>query len=233
MKMCVRSIIALSVCASAAGLAVAGPIAVDFRGTALGKSANVSFYSGDSSGFTNRSLFVGQLIHRLGTGASARDHLTYCIDLTQNAGDGTFNLVGLRDAPVTAPNPSNQWEMNQAQVDSLNALYNAHYASVDTNTEAAAFQAAVWEIVFDWASVSSNTFGLNSGKVRISNNVSTSTFNNYVNTAFSRGNTTSVLGAIVSSSKQDQLVLIPLPSAGLMAGAGLMLVGSRRRRSMK
>lgn len=227
-----RCVLALSACTAAAGLASAGPIAVDFRGTGLGKTSSVTFQSGDSSAFTNRNLFVGQLKHRLGTGASARDFLTYCIDLTQYAGDGTFNLVSLHDAPVTAPSPSNKWELNNDQVDALNALFNAHIAGVDTNNEAAAFQAAVWEIVFDWSTVDAGTYSLTAGKVRLTN-ITTATFNSYVNAARTRTDTTSVLGAIVSESKQDQLVMIPLPSAGLLAAAGMGAVGLRRRRSMR
>jgi hypothetical protein len=232
MKTGMRSLLALSVCASVAGLASARPIAVDFRGTALGKSASVSFYSGDSAAFTSRNLFVGQLVHRLGSGAGAKDFITYCIDLTQTAGDGTFNLVGLREAPVTTPVPSDKWEIGEDQADALNALYNAHFASVDTNAEAAAFQAAVWEIVFDWASVDNNTFALNGGTVRVHNNISATTFNTFVNAARARGDTTSVLGALTSEGRQDQLVVIPLPTAGLMATAGMLALGARRRRAM-
>lgn len=232
MKTGMRQLLALSVCASVAGLASAGPIAVDFRGTALGKSASVSFYSGDSSAFTSRNLFVGQLVHRMDVGAGPRDFITYCIDLTQYAGDGVFNLVGLREAPITTPAPADKWELGQDQADALNALYNAHFAGVDTNAEAAAFQAAVWEIVFDWASVDAGTFALAGGTVRVHNNISATTFNSYVSAARARIDTTSMLGALTSEGRQDQLVVIPLPGAGVMGAAGMLAIGARRRRAM-
>lgn len=238
MKTGVVSACAIGLVMASAGSALAGPIAVDFRGTALGKSASVSFYSGDSSAFTNRNLFVGQLVHRMNImGSGTRDWITYCIDLTQNAGDGTFNLVNLRDAPVTNPAPSNKWALSNEQIDALNSLYHAHFANADTNNEAAAFQAAVWEIVFDWASVdggtfsAGNTWNLTHGKVRIHNNVSNAYFTQYLNAAVAEGNTRNILSAIVSGSKQDQLVVIPLPGAGAMAGAGMLMVASRRRRA--
>ncbi len=237
MKTAVVSMSAIGVLALASGSALAAPIAVDFRGTGLGKSASVTFASGDSSGFSNRNLFVGQLHHRLGTGSTARDFITYCIDLTQYAGDGTFNMVNLTEAPVTNPNPSNKWEMEQDQVDALNALYHAHFDSADTNNEAAAFQAAVWEIVFDWSSVEGqvfspgNNWNLTHGVVRINNNVSNSFFTTYLTAAVARANTSNILAAIVSASKQDQLVVIPLPSAGMMAGAGMLMMAGRRRRA--
>lgn len=230
--------VVIGLVAALAGSAAAAPIAVDFRGTGLGTSASVSFHSGNSSAFSNRGLFVGQLLHTLGTGPSARDFVTYCIDLTQYAGDGQFDLVGLRSAPVTNPAPSNQWEMNQGQADALNALYHAFHGSVDTNAEAAAFQAAIWEITFDWSTVDGNTFSpgdtsnLTGGVVQVHNNVSNTLYAGYLNAAVGRANTRSILGAIVSDSQQDQLLVIPLPSAGLMAGAGVLALGSRRRRAL-
>lgn len=238
MKTGTVSACAIGLALSIAGSAIASPIAVDFRGTALGKSASVSFHSGDSSAFTNRNLFVGQLVHRMDVlGSGNRDFITYCIDLTQNAGDGNFNLVNLRDAPITNPAPTNKWQLNENQVDALNSLYNAHFANADTNNEAAAFQAAVWEIVFDWASVEGRTFtsgdstNLTGGKVRIHNNISNTYFTQYLSAAVAEGNTRSVLAAIVSNSRQDQLVVIPLPGAGALAGAGMLMVASRRRRA--
>lgn len=236
MKTGVMSIGAIGLVACLAGSALAGPIAVDFRGTGLGKAASVTFASGDSSAFSNRNLFVGQLIHRLGTGQTAKDFITYCIDLTQYAGDGMFNLVNLRDAPITSPAPSHKWQLGQGQVDALNALYHARAGDIDTNNEAAAFQAAIWEIVFDWSSVNGHTFNANNsynlthGVVRVNNNISNSYFTNYLTAAVTRSNTSGILAAIVSETKQDQLVVIPLPSAGAMAGAGMMMMASRRRR---
>ncbi len=234
---------AVSACAiglllASAGSALAGPIAVDFRGTALGKGASVTFASGDGAAFTNRNLFVGQLVHRMDImGSGQRDFITYCIDLTQYAGDGQFNLVNLRDAPVTSPAPSNKWALNKDQVDALNSLYHAHFVGADTNNEAAAFQAAVWEIVFDWSSVEGgtftpgNTWNLTQGVVRINNNISNTFFTQYLSAAVAEGNTRNILGAIVSGSKQDQLVVIPLPGAGALAGAGMLVMASRRRRT--
>lgn len=224
--------------AALAGSALAAPIAVDFTGTGMGTSATVSFNSGNSSAFTNRGLFVGQLKHTLGTGLNARDFVTYCIDLTQYAGDGQFEVVGLRSAPVTNPAPSNEWEMNQGQADALNALYHSFHNTIDSNSEAAAFQAAIWEIVFDWGTVDGGTFSagdttnLTGGVVQIHNNVSNALYSSYLSAAESRGNTSSILGAIVSESLQDQLLVIPLPSAGLMASAGVLAIGARRRRQM-
>lgn len=231
-------VLSCAIVAITAGTAVAGPIAVEYRGTAMGKSASVTFASGDSSAFTNRNLFVGQLVHRLGTGASAKDFVTYCIDLTQNVGNGTFNLVNLYQAPVTNPAPSDQWRLTSPQVDALNALFHAHGSSIDTNNKAAAFQAAIWEIVFDWESVDGGTFAggdttnLKGGRVSFGGTaISNALFTDYLTSAVARSNTRNILAAIVSPNRQDQVVIIPLPTAGAMAAAGMLVLGTRRRRA--
>lgn len=233
MKTGVMSIGAIGLVACLAGSALAGPIAVDFRGTGLGKAASVTFASGDSSAFSNRNLFVGQLIHRLGTGQTAKDFITYCIDLTQYAGDGMFNLVNLRDAPITSPAPSHKWQLGQGQVDALNALYHARAGDIDTNNEAAAFQAAIWEIAYDYdAGAGVSSIDLSAGRVRISNAdgspLPADVASDFASIVAAIGSGGAPLLGVGHSTFQDQ-IFVPAPGSIALAGLSMGLIARRRR----
>ena len=65
----------------------------------------------------------------------ATDWLAFCIDLYQN-----FNIPADFDVVAGPAFPI---------VDRLNKLYTTYFEDVDTGTEAAAFQIAIWEIVSD------------------------------------------------------------------------------------
>jgi hypothetical protein len=84
-------------------------------------------------------------------GAPAGDFVTFCIELTEHVslgGSYAFDVVDL----ASAPDPGG-WGvglgMGTAKADLLRELWGRHYASVADSTTAAAFQVAVWEIVYD------------------------------------------------------------------------------------
>jgi hypothetical protein len=237
MKISTMSIIAGAACAVLGSAAMADTVNVQFLGSDQGRNVKVITAS------STMNVFAGQLIHRFsnGTGEAAflnGDRVTFCTDLLEyvTTTPKTYTLVGLDDVP----GPSGMG------LDKANAIADLYqYAAgtqsrADTNDDfAAAFQLAIWEIVFDFnalggrSSVDVTAGGFKAKKT--DGTALSSPITGYLNTLFnaigsySRNDPGSLRG-VTRSGSQDQIVEIPLPSPGLLAGAGLFSVAAVRRR---
>jgi hypothetical protein len=215
--------------AAVGGAAWADPIDVTFVGKGpLGHNATVELDGAAGLAFQNGAskltVWAGQLVHRLDSGPS---FLTFCTEIEQWAGSGQYTLTTVPNAPKPGAG------MGQAKADALYALYNATGGGqVSTNKQAAAFQALIWLIVYDFDGSDSNTLDLNSGNVKISG-IDSSAFNQLKGLVLDSGRDTSMgnLRVLSSPDRQDQLMLIPLPGPAALAGLGLLGVALRRRRS--
>ncbi len=143
----------------------------------------------------------------------------FCIDVHQvihfNT-DYTFTTAPVESAPIPGGG------MGAAKADLLRELWGRYYMSISTNTQGAAFQAAVWEIVSD------SGLDLDTGVVRISGNSGVHNLaQSWLNSL--NGDTTrfAPVYALVSENTQDMLV--PAPGALTLLGLGT-LVATRRRR---
>lgn len=220
---------------AAAGVARADTVEVRFVESGNARAITVS-------GVRNVTVNAGELVHqfRNGTGdAAGLSGLirTFCTEVTQNV-NSNWQVFNLTDA-ANAPSPG--VGMGAAKAEMLAKLYDvAAGQQHQTANFAAAFQMMVWEIVYDFdpSVAGSANLSRTDGAIAFSSGGSyfgavSSIFETLRTGVLASNGIGAVnLRAIVNGGSQDQLVMIPLPSAGLLAGAGLLgVVGVRRRRA--
>jgi hypothetical protein len=228
---------------AAVGLAVFGAGAaasadtVEMRFVSVGHARVV-----DVAGAYNGQLYAGELVHefRNGTGEAAGLSgfiATFCTELTQQATDN-WSLYTLTH-PQSAPSPG--VGMGAAKAEQLARLFEIAAGQQNQGADyAAAFQLMVWEIVYDYDASVAGTANLDrlAGDARFTGGdshfgVVSVLFDGLRSSLLAAsGAGMTDLRAVVNEGAQDQLVMMPLPSAGVLAGAGLLgLVGVRRRRA--
>ena len=216
--------LAFVVAVAAAGMASADTVALDFTGTGKGQNVSLSV-----SGGSYYNQWAGQLKFTLSATASTPagfptgSLILFCTELTQYAADGTFDISALDTAPTSGP-------MGSSAADAIRELYAiadpAQFGS--SNKDAAAFQIAVWELAYDYDGTNgSKSFG--AGAVRVSAPADVLTqANTWLSSVDGFGPRTS-LKALTHSSKQDQIIVVPLPGTVALGLAGLAGVGVVRR----
>jgi len=235
---------AITAVVALAGSGAALADTVDVRYVGAGQGRTVKFdYNGQ-----RQNVFAGQLEHAFsnGTGIGSQlsgNLLTYCTDLVEHTSSSTstFQVTDPANAPGVA--------MGVARADALRDLYTfaggAQNASGADRDYAAAFQIAVWEIVYDYdQNAGRSSMDIESGAFeayRTNGSTLSSAIRGHLTSFFDaigmvgpRGDGMD-LYAVINDGKQDQLVelgaMVPLPSAAGLGFAGLAgLVGVRRRR---
>jgi len=231
----VAGFVALS--AVSTGLASADIVDMRFEGTGSGQSVRVTNVS------STFNVFAGQLRHFLsnGTGVAANlrgEMITYCSDLSQYVSRDTqrYTVQALALAPA-----GNAMGADKARA--IASIYDYamgfQLTSSTSNDLATAFQLAVWEIVSDFNyAIGSSSLSVSSGNFRATktNGQSLSSgVSNLLNSFFTHTNnssfSTSGIAALTSERFQDQLITIPSPGVGVLAGFGVMMIGRRHRRA--
>jgi len=187
----------------------------------------------------------------------------FCVDIKQNVYSGTWTLANLASAPE---DPAPKGVMSANQVTEVKRLFdvcygphNHGYQILDTGSgasiqyanasDAAAFQAALWEIVWE---TDGNTLDVSQGKLSVSGAgwglTDTNSLGLEANQmiAYMLADTRTdpnlpVINAWVDTSNQDQILIspngrdIPVPEPLTMAGLGMGICGLvtyiRKRRS--
>jgi len=134
----------------------------------------------------------------------------FCMDVNQSAPQGvgfqTYQVQPLEAAPVGGVNTP----MTTAQANDLRRLYGSYYSTSLTGPQAAAFEASVWEIVFE----QSGTYNVYGGNLRI-NETSGGSWGSIANGWL--GNLGNVMNnnvmALVNQTYQDYAIVVP-PSTG-------------------
>jgi hypothetical protein len=163
---------------------------------------------------------------------------SFCVDILQAINPGsvgsshTFTVKDLTDAPVGGSNVA----MSSTAAGYLKDLYDQHIGDVLDATTAAAFQVAIWEIVYDTGlnAASGSGFSIDAGAIRTKAQT-------WLTALDGTGNKS--LFALTALNDQDQLSIfpvgaqqvVPLPSAAAAALPILMLGGAvlnlKRRRN--
>jgi hypothetical protein len=176
---------------------------------------------------------------------------SFCIDLkdwVSIGGTFTYTLSDLQSAPIlngdgAGINTGLAGGMGADKANVLSLLFGQHYKDVVNADTAGAFQAAIWEIVYEdtvptfadydvkTLNPGSTTWGF---KVNSPTSV-TATANDWLHGLNSAGPRMS-LAAIMSDQYQDQIIVVPTPSAvtagfGLLGTLGLAGIIQRRRTS--
>jgi hypothetical protein len=191
-------------------------------------------------GVTLNGASMGQVIagpeqwHRQSGSTALGDNFTsFCIELTQDVWDGavfTYDIGALESVPP--PGVSLAAAGNgMSKADYLRKLWALHEGQVVDGMTGAAFQTAVWDIVYDADfSLSVGNFRATGGATALAQNWLTDVKNSQV--AYTAPN----LVALTNPEGQDQIAAAPapLPSAAVgglavLGGVGLAARGRRGR----
>ena len=182
---------------------------------------------------------------------------SFCTELTQTVNQGSYveyNTATLGSAPD--PNdarfPHLEGGMGTFRAGLIQDLHNKYGSMITNSVASAAFQIAVWAIVYETDSSqivdSGGEDGVESAYYGIDIHTGSFTLRdlgadgsertqvaNMANTWLASLNSVAVssLLALTNSDRQDQVIVIPLPAPVLMAGLGLLAIPLMRRRLLR
>lgn len=212
-----RTVVAAVLGLSAAG--VQAEIITAKYTSSLGQSVNVT--RGGNTSNVSTVKFNWQRTDSPGVGIDssiAPLFNTYCVELTQTISGNTPHTFTVLD-PIAAGFSPRQRTL-------FSRLWASFFPGVDTATESAALQLAIWEVVYDSnESVLSGTFKANSPAPTVA---LAESYLSAVTAPHYNGPRTS-LRVLVSPTVQNQLTAIPAPGASSALLAAALLLVRRRR----
>lgn len=225
----------LVVLVGAAGLASGQTVEAKFLGTGVGDNVKVTTGSGSSN------LFAGQLRYQLQNPLAAPPELTgnrntFCIDLGQFV-SGSFQVYSYLDgSSVFTADPVFNDRIRSAAW--MFSRYGGAAVTSTSTVETAAMQLALWEILTDYnpnlpgkgLDITSGNFSASKTSGSSLSSALVTQVNVLLNDAAPGVGMPSNVAFLSNGTYQDQITIVPAPAAGVLAGAGILGYGLRRRR---
>lgn len=225
---------ALLISTSAAFAGLSGTVDGDYdSGQSYGRSGKF-VYNGNRDGTIAQISYFDKTAST-GDGNRISDPFWgFCIDLFDGLTDpDKWNVVDLELCPEDEGGP-----MGVARANYIRELWADNYASVNTNDEAAAFQLAVWEIIYEDYQANGlgitdgdgDFFASQSGSGTLFSNTVVNLTNSWLGALNGQGPRASLAG--LTSRNQDFVteLIVPAPGAVLLGLTGLVGIGWMRRR---
>lgn len=222
-------------CVTAGVLAIAGAASADQVDLAYTGSGAGQWVKVVSPGY-NGDLYAGQILINItnSTGINLNgDWMVYCSDLYQTVNDNysTYDVLNVEDIPLSNP-------MGAVKAAAINDMYSwaAGYQYAADNDFAAAFQLAIWEIVYDYTGAPKVLADIYTGAFQ-SYSTDSSPLSAGISAALSglfasigSGGSAVLLG-LGNDTWQDQIIEVPGPGVLSVGALSLLMAGRRRRRA--
>jgi hypothetical protein len=161
----------------------------------------------------------------------------FCVDLNQTVSWGetnTYSLVNPANIPQPADNPDQP--MGAAKANLLTHFFSAYYSSlfdgISDFNDRAAFQLAVWEIVYE----DSGSYNMSTGNLKATG-TALARANELLGGSWQDSSTNLSLVGLshiptgqLGGDGQDFVTVVPAPGAAVLIGLGLSVIGWLKRR---